>query len=81
MTDPIRGKLADLVESMIDGGLSGRRIWTEVMDHHEHSVAYGSIRHYIRYARRQQEQIVWKSTDIVPSMSNPVELRTTQVMV
>ncbi|MFE5162991.1 hypothetical protein ACFRNT_31700 [Streptomyces sp. NPDC056697] len=51
MTDPIRGELADLVESMIGRGLNGRQIWTELIDHHEYSVTYGSIRHYIRYAR------------------------------
>lgn len=51
MTDPIRGELADLVESMIERGLNGRQIWTELMDHHEYSVTCGSICHYIRYAR------------------------------
>jgi hypothetical protein len=51
ITDPIRGELADLVESMIGRGLNGRQIWTELMDCHEYSVTYGSIRHYIRYTR------------------------------
>ncbi|MFE2938520.1 hypothetical protein ACFXKG_05505 [Streptomyces sp. NPDC059255] len=51
MASPVRGELADLVESMIGRGLNGRQIWTELMDHHEYSVTYGSIRHYIRYAR------------------------------
>ncbi|MFI5888128.1 hypothetical protein [Streptomyces sp. NPDC051554] len=51
MTDPIRGELADLVKSMIGRGLNGRQIWTELMDHHDCLITYGSIRHYIRYAR------------------------------
>jgi hypothetical protein len=56
VADPVRGELADLVESMIGRGLNGRQIWTELMDHHEHSVTYGSIRHYIRYARSRKAQ-------------------------
>ncbi|MER7408090.1 hypothetical protein ABT373_37935 [Streptomyces sp. NPDC000070] len=51
LTDPVRGELADLVENMIGRGLNGRQIWTELMDRHEYSITYGSIRHYIRYAR------------------------------
>ncbi|MFF2409997.1 hypothetical protein [Streptomyces sp. NPDC058092] len=44
-------ELADLVESMICRGLDGRQIWTELMDHHDCLITYGSFRHYIRYAR------------------------------
>ncbi|MGW5690928.1 hypothetical protein ACWEWX_08205 [Streptomyces asiaticus] len=51
MTDPIAGELAVLVEGMIGRGLNGRQIWTELIDHHDCLVTYGSIRHYIRYAR------------------------------
>lgn len=49
MTDPISRELAELVESMITKGLNGRQIWTELMDHHDYLVTYGSIRHYNRY--------------------------------
>ncbi|MDX3180595.1 hypothetical protein PV334_04885 [Streptomyces sp. ME02-7008A-1] len=51
LTEPVTGVLADTVESMIGRGLNGRQIWAELMDHHEYSITYGSIRHYIRYAR------------------------------
>ncbi|MFF8657530.1 TniQ family protein [Streptomyces huasconensis] len=51
LTDPVTGELADLIESMISRELNGRQIWTELMDHHDFSVTYYSIRHYIRYAR------------------------------
>lgn len=50
LADPITGELADLVESVISRKLNGKQIWTELMDHHDYLVTYGSIRHYIRYA-------------------------------
>lgn len=51
LTDPVTGELADVIESMISRRLNGRQIWTELMDHHDYLVTYGSIRHYLRYAR------------------------------
>jgi hypothetical protein len=41
-TDPISGELADLVESMIGRGRNGRQIWTELIDHHDYLITYGS---------------------------------------
>lgn len=61
LADPVTGELPDLIESMIGRKLSGRQIWTELIDHHDYLVTYDSIRHYIRYTRsrqRQHEQIV-----------------------
>lgn len=51
LTEPVTGKLADLIESMISRRLNGRQIWTELMDHHDYLVTYDSIRHYLRYIR------------------------------
>ncbi|MGC0386751.1 hypothetical protein [Streptomyces sp. SAI-129] len=51
LTDPVTDELADLIESMISRRLNGRQIWTELMDHHDYLITYGSVRHYLRYAR------------------------------
>ncbi|MYS57152.1 hypothetical protein GTW46_45120 [Streptomyces sp. SID6013] len=51
LSDPITGKIADLIESMIGRGMSGRQIWMEIMDHHDYLISYHNIRHYMRYTR------------------------------
>ncbi|QFR00927.1 hypothetical protein F9278_37420 [Streptomyces phaeolivaceus] len=51
--DPLRGRLIGLIDSMITDNLNVRGIWTKLMDDHDYSVSYASIRYHLK---QQQDE-------------------------
>ncbi|MFD7896391.1 hypothetical protein [Streptomyces sp. NPDC059743] len=47
--DPLRGRLIGLIDSVITDNLNVRGIWTKLMDDHDHSVSYASVRYHLKH--------------------------------
>lgn len=52
--DPLRGRLIGLIDSMSTDNLNVRGIWTNLMDEHDHSVSYASVRYHLKHRQDRE---------------------------
>lgn len=52
--DPLRGRLIGLIDSMSTDNLNVRGIWTKLMDEHDYSVSYASIRYHLKHQQDRE---------------------------